>query len=98
VPCRGAEEGAKGIQFGKGAHGFPGIVLGGIKRRGPADEEEEARSLGAGAALGVGVDFAVRDGGNLVGVVAIDKIAGVRDDLIRDVAGGKLGIRVVVPR
>ena len=98
MPCGRAEEGAKGVQFGKGAHGFPGVVVGGIKRRCPADEEEEAWSLGAGAALRVGINFAVGDGGNLIGIVAIDKIAGVRDDLIRDVAGGKLGIGVVGPR
>jgi hypothetical protein len=69
-----------------------GVIVG----RSPSDEEEQAGRFGAGCAVWVHGYFGVEDGVHLKGI-AVDKILGSGDRLIREGPVRELSMRIVSP-
>jgi hypothetical protein len=97
LPARRGEEDFESIETRNEAKWFPRVVRGVVVRWRPFDIEEKALGLGRSAAVGVGCDFDVSYGINLIDVIAIDEITCIRYGLIRNFTVRKVGVRVVNP-
>jgi len=95
-PWRGGQKCPQGIQLGEGPKRLPGVVRRVIVWCSPFDKKEQARSLGTSCAVRVHSNFDIKDGVNLVGV-AIDKILGGGNWLIKEGSVGELVVGVVRP-